>query len=269
MDRHHLETHSENGGLDLRLDLRLPFLNHHTSPHLVSNHLNNLSRRNVPNIKQSKFGNLPTDLLSNDLLSGDLLPNETNATLNANSNDHLTSWKLYKDYYLLLNQPDSPAKLNALQWIVKDLNEKNNNHIGLNDNWSEPDLIKHAYKQSYSIEAGSPLNLTMFNSLNRSNSTVFDHSHRQLLNTNRLDRPKFATTNSPQPLNLANMQLNPENYFQYVKMNENLINSNLHLNQPNQLQILTGQSYLNLENGNNHCLPPGTPNSFQGMCSIA
>ena len=258
---HHLDhqSHNENS-----IDLRLPFLNH--SAHLT-NHLTSLTRRSIPNKQLANFGNhLPNDLLSNDLLQNEVTTNLSST----NSKDELASWKFYKDYYyLLLNQPDSPAKLNALQWIMKDLNEKNNNHINLTDEWADQELIKlnHAYKQSYSIENNSPLNLTMFNNLNRSTNSLIDQTqHRQLLNTSRLD--KF-TTNSPQPINLANMQLTPDNYLQYVKMNENLLNNNnRHLNNGNQLQILTGQSYLNLESGNNHCLPAGTPNSFQGILKV-
>ena len=244
--KHHLDQHGENG-----LDLRLPFINH-PSHHLAS-HLNSLSRRPLPGSRQSGFGTHPNDLLQSEA-----------ANLTATPKDDLTSWKFYKDYYyLLLNQPDSPAKLNALQWLMKDLNEKNNNHV-LND-WSELELVKlHAYKPSYPpLEGGGPLNLTMFNGLNRpgSSGVVLDQSHRQLLNTSRLD--KF-TPNSPQAINLANMQMTSDNYLQYVKMNEGLMNGNRHLTNGNQLQILTGQSYLNLENGSNHCLPTGTPNSFQG-----
>lgn len=251
--KHHLDQHGENG-----LDLRLPYLSHPS--HHLANHLNSLSRRPLPGSRQSGFGSLPNDLLQSEA-----------ASLTATPKDDLTSWKFYKDYYyLLLNQPDSPAKLNALQWLMKDLNEKNNNHVHLNDDWSELEMVKlHAYKPPYPTleSAGGPLNLTMFNGLNRpaNSGVVLDQSHRQLLNTSRLD--KF-TPNSSQAINLANMQLTSENYLQYVKMNESLLNGNRHLTNGNQLQILTGQSYLNLENGSNHCLPAGTPNSFQGKCIV-
>lgn len=244
LDRHHPDS---------SLDLRLPFLNH---PSHLNSHLN---RRTVQ--AKQNFGNLP------DLLPADLLPGPESASgLNPNlvSKDNLTSsWKFYKDYYyLLLNQPDSPAKLNALQWIMKDLNEKNNNHLGV-DEWSDSELVKlNAYKQSYPLDNNCPINMSMFNNLNRSmNSSLIDQTHRQLLGTSRLE--KFSSNSPPQPMNLTNLQLTPENYLQYVKMNESYLNGN-RLNGQQQLQILTGQSYLNLDNGSNHCLPPGTPNSFQG-----